>query len=187
MISSVFIATSFDGFIAKEDGNIDWLDTAGMPDADMGEDADMGFFNFINSVDCIVMGRKTMEVISNMNLSDGQWPYGDLPIIVLSKTIKEPPINLKDYVNIYSGDLGKLVEDLKNDGYEKIYVDGGKTIQSFIELKLLNEMIISKAPVILGSGISLFGRTENNIVLDNISSKVYPNGFIQEHFIMRYL
>ena len=92
MKCSVYIATSIDGYIATTDGDVDWLHTAGNPEADLGDNPDMGFKDFINSVDCIVMGRKCMEIISSMNLTSEQWPYGDTYIAVLSQKIKEPPL-----------------------------------------------------------------------------------------------
>lgn len=187
MKCSAYIATSLDGFIAHKDGNIDWLDTAGKPDAEMGEDADMGFFEFINSVDCIIMGRKTMEWISDMNLSDDQWPYGFLKIIVLSKTLKEPPLNLKDKIEIYSGDINDLIKKLDEDGYCKAFIDGGNTIQSFMNLKLLNEITLTKAPVILSSGISLFEKVTQDVKFEQATAVCYPNEFIQEHYTLKYL
>ena len=104
MKCSVYIATSVDGFIAKKDGSVDWLHTAGNGKVITGEHADMGFSKYINSVDCIIMGRKCMQVISDMNLTKEQWPYGNLKIIVLSNTLKEAPENLKDKIELYSGD-----------------------------------------------------------------------------------
>lgn len=186
MKCSAYITTSLDGFIAQKDGNIDWLDTAGNPDAEMGEDADMGFFEFINSVDCMIMGRKTMEVISKMNLSEEMWPYGYLRIIVLSKTLKEPPVNLNNKVEIYSGDIKELVKSLEEEGYEKIYVDGRRTIQSFMDVELINEMTILRAPFVLGAGISLFDRTTKSVKLEKVSSIVFPNDFIQENYFLNY-
>ena len=95
MKCSVYIATSLDGYIATPDGGVDWLHTAGNSDADLGDDADMGFAGFLDSVDCIIMGRKCMEMIASMNLTAEQWPYGDIPIVVLSTRMKEPPVNLR--------------------------------------------------------------------------------------------
>jgi len=89
---SVYIATSVDGFIARNDGSVDWLDSSGNREAEMGGNIDMGFGKFMSSVDCLIMGRNCMEVISSMNLTPEQWPYGDTRIIVLSSTIK--PKNL---------------------------------------------------------------------------------------------
>lgn len=187
MKCSVYIATSIDGFIARENGDLDWLDNAGIADAEMGEDADMGFHEFINSVDCIVMGRKTMEIISDMNLTSEQWPYGNLRIIVLSKKMKQPPKNMKNKVEIYSGSIQELVIKLEKEGHCKAYIDGGKTIQSFLNLKLITDITLTRAPIILGSGIPLFGDiTTLDIRLEKVSVQAFPNNFIQEYFSLEY-
>ncbi|MEO1085917.1 MAG: dihydrofolate reductase, partial [Acidobacteriota bacterium] len=87
MKCSVCIATSVDGYIATTDGGVEWLETAGDPDADMGADPHMGLVEFMDSIDCMVMGRKTMEKLSSFELTPEQWPYGDLRIFVLSQTV----------------------------------------------------------------------------------------------------
>ena len=183
---SVYIATSVDGFIARTDGSVDWLDTYGNQKADMGEDGDMGFNNFIESIDCMIMGRGSMEVLSGFNLSPEKWPYRDARVIVLSKTLTEPPQNLKDHVEMYSGDLPKLVETLESEGYQHAYVDGGKTIQSFLNLKLITDMSLTQIPVLLGEGISLFGKTNQDIRLENPEAKVFPNELVQVHYKVSY-
>ena len=185
MKCSVYIATSVDGFIAKPDGNVDWLHTAGNLEADMGTE-DMGFKTFIDSVDCMIMGRKCMEVISNMNLTPEQWPYGDTRILVLSSTKSAPPENLKGKVEMYAGDISSLVATLENEGFKHAYVDGGKTIQSFINLRLINEIIITKIPVLLGEGIPLFGKTFKDIKLEKASATTFPNDFIQIKYSVNY-
>jgi len=134
MKCSVFIATSADGYIATEDGGVEWLESAGKQDVDMGEYADMGMIDFMSSVDCMIMGRKSMEKISSFNLTPEQWPYGDMRIITLSNTVTEPPANLKDNVEMYAGDIPTLVAQLEKDGFEHAYVDGGTLITSFINL-----------------------------------------------------
>ena len=157
MKCSVYIATSADGYIATPDGGVDWLHTAGNLDTDMG-DEDMGFHDFMDSVDCMVMGRKCMEMISNMNLTPEKWLYGDMPIFVLSNTVKEPPENLRGKVEMYSGGISELISRLEKDGYTHAYIDGGTTITSFLNHGLINEMIITKAPLLLGEGLPLFGK-----------------------------
>tara|TARA_R110001583_G_scaffold767_1_gene7088 strand:+ start:303 stop:626 length:324 start_codon:yes stop_codon:yes gene_type:complete len=97
-----------------------------------------------------------MEVISTFNLTRKQWPYGDIKITVLSDSIKEPPENLRGEVDMYSGDISKLMNQLESNGFKHAYIDGGTTITSFINLQLIDEMIITKAPVILGGGDSDF-------------------------------
>ncbi len=184
---SVFIATSLDGFIATKDGGVDWLHTAGNGKVLTGENADMGLNDYMSSVDCMIMGRKCMDMISSMNLTPEQWFYGDLKIIVLSNTIKEAPENLKGKVEMYSGDLLTLVSSLENEGHKHAYIDGGRTIQEFINLKLINEITITKAPIILGEGIPLFGKTFKAIKLEEAQAAAFPNDFIQLKYVVNYL
>ena len=187
MKCSAFIATSVDGFIATKDGGVDWLHTAGNGKVLTGENADMGLNDYMSSVDCMIMGRKCMDVISSMNLTPEQWFYGDLKIIVLSNTIKEAPENLKGKVEMYSGDLLTLVSNLENEGHKHAYIDGGRTIQEFINLKLINEITITKAPIILGEGIPLFGKTFKDINLQEAQAVAFPNDFVQLKYIVNYL
>jgi len=187
MKCSVYIATSADGYIATPEGDVDWLHAAGNQDADMSKNPDMGFNNFIASVDCMVMGRKCMGVISSFNLTPEQWPYGDTKIYVLSNSLKKPPENLRGKVEIYSGDITKLINQLEITGFKHAYIDGGATITSFINIQLINEMIITKAPVILGKGIPLFGEINNSIKLINSEAIAFPNDFIQVKYGVSYL
>ena len=186
MKCSVYIATSVDGFIAREDGSIDWLESSGKQDADMGENADMGFDDFISSVDCLIMGRSTMETISNFNLPPEQWPYKDARIVALSNTVKSPPENLKDKVEMYSGDLLALITMLEQKGYKHAYIDGGKTIQAFLDLKLINEITITRIPILLGKGKSLFGETSHEIKLEEAEATAFPNDLVQVHYKVSY-
>lgn len=185
MKCSVYIATSADGYIATTEGGIDWLYTAG--NADMNNNPDMGFNDFIASVDCMIMGRKCMEVISSFNLTPEQWPYGNTKIYVLSNSVKVPPENLQDKVEMYSGDIQELINQLEVSGFKHAYIDGGATITSFINLQLINAMIITKAPVILGEGIPLFGKINNRIKLINSEVIAFPNDFIQVKYGVNYL
>lgn len=186
MKCSVYIATSVDGFIARKDGNVDWLHTAGNSKVDMGEHADMGMVDYMASVDCLIMGRKCMEMISNMNLTPEQWPYGNTRIIVLSNTLKQAPKNMKDKVEMYSGDLNILVSQLEGEGHKHAYIDGGTTIQAFLNLQLINEMIITRTPVLLGEGIPLFGKTGKDIKLENAQAIAFANDFVQVKYSVNY-
>ena len=127
----------------------------------------------------MIMGRKTMEAISSFNLSPEQWPYGDVRIIVLSNTMKEAPDNLKDKVTIYSGEIPTLLARLEKEGFQHAYIDGGTTITSFLKLGLINEMIITRAPILLGGGIPLFGEINKQIILEDAQATAFPNDFIQ--------
>ena len=186
MKCSVFIATSVDGFIAKEDGGVDWLHTAGKPEIDMGDQADMGMNDYMSTVDCMIMGRKCMDMISSMNLTPEQWPYGTIKIIALSNTIKEAPDNMKGKVEMYSGNLQTLISNLENEGFKHAYIDGGTTIQAFINLKLINEITITKAPILLGKGKSLFGEIYKDIKLEEGKTIAFPNDFIQIKYKVNY-
>ncbi len=186
MKCSVYIATSLDGYIATKDNGVDWLHTAGNSEADMGDNQDMGFNTFISTVDCMIMGRKCMEVISSMNITPEQWPYGNIRIVALSHSVKEPPSNLQDKVEMYSGDIHNLVKKLEDDGFKHAYIDGGSTITSFLNLKLIQEMIITKAPVLLGEGIPLFGKINHWIKLENAEASAFPNNFIQIKYNVNY-
>jgi len=185
MKCSVYIATSADGYIATLDGSVDWLHISGNSEADMGSE-DMGFQSYMDSVDCMIMGRKCMDMISSMNLSSEQWPYGDICIVVLSNTIKEPPENLLGKVEMYSGSIQNLILKLENNAYKHAYIDGGSTITSFLNLKLINEMTITKAPILLGNGVPLFGKLNKPIKLIKAKSVVYPNEFIQMSYGVQY-
>lgn len=186
MKCSAFIATSADGYIATMDDSVDWLDKVGNPQADMGEHADMGFNQYIASVDCMIMGRKCMEKLSSFNLTPEQWPYGDLRIIALSHTVKEVPENLKDNVEMYSGDIAALIAQLEREGFSHAYIDGGTTITSFINLQRLNEITVTQAPVLLGEGKPLFGQILKQTNLTNAQATAYPNDFIQVKYCVEY-
>ena len=186
MKCSVYIATSADGYIATSDGGVEWLHTAGNLEADMGSE-DMGFQSFMDSVDCMIMGRKCMESISSMNLTSDQWFYGDMRIVVLSNTVKEPPVNLRGKVEMYSGDIQGLIIKLESCGLKHAYIDGGSTITSFINLELINEMTITKVPVLLGEGIPLFGKINKNVRLENAKASAFQNDFIQIKYSVNYL
>lgn len=178
MKCSAYIATSADGFIARTDGDIDWLETAGKPEAGLGEGY-VDFAAYLSTVDCMIMGRKCMEKISSFDLSPDQWPYGRMKIIVLSNSIKTPPDNLKDKVEMYSGDLTELLGRLENEGYQSAYIDGGATIQAFINLGRLDEITITKMPVLIGEGAPLFGKTLRDVHLTNAQVVLCPSNHIQ--------
>lgn len=144
----VYVATSLDGFIATSDGGVDWLMEIPNPDK-----SDYGFAEFMRGIDAIVMGRNTFETV----LSFGGWPYNQ-PVFVLSNTLAEIPERLTGKAEIISGPLGTLLNQLRERGYLNLYVDGGRVIQSFLAADLVDEMIITRVPILLGDGIPLFGK-----------------------------
>ena len=166
----VFIATSLDGFIARPDGNIDWLES--VPQGD--PDEDYGYKQLFDSVDALIMGRNTFEKV----LSFPDWPYGEKPLIVLSQSLEKIPESLPSSVKLMSDEPVRLLERLTDDGMNSFYVDGGAVIQSFLRANLIDEMTISIIPILIGSGISLFGDLENDIQLSLLESNAYPNGIV---------
>ena len=169
---SVYIATSLDGFIAKPDGDISWLFEFGIP----GDKEDYGYADFISSVDCLVMGRNTYEKV----LSFPEWPY-DKKVILLSNTLTEDEISnkIKEKVELFKGTLQELISYLSKNKKSHIYIDGGKTIQSFLANGLVTDITLTRIPILLGSGISLFGALPKEIKLNHIRTKYFPSGFVQ--------
>jgi len=171
---SVFIATSLDGFIARPDGSIDWLESASS-----GTDGeDFGCKAFMDSVDALIMGRNTFEKV----LSFPDWPYGDKPVVVLSSSLETRPDSVPDSVTLTSGSPQQIVERLMSEGMESFYVDGGVTIQRFLRAGLIDELTITLIPVLLGSGIPLFGPLDSDISLELVSSESFPCGFVQNKY-----
>lgn len=172
---SVYIAASLDGFIARVDGNLDWLDEA---NTTVPEGEDCGFVEFMNSVDTLLMGRKTYEKV----LSFGQWPYDDTPVVVLSSKPITFPDHLPSTVTHSSDRPAKLLKRLAGEGIQHVYVDGGLTIQSFLSEGLVDEITVTVIPVILGEGIPLFGSVEDDIQLTHVRTTAFDFGFVQSTY-----
>jgi dihydrofolate reductase len=173
MKNIVFIASSLDGFIAREDGDINWLNRY---ESNTGDD--YGFKKFMDSIDAIVMGRVTYEKA----LSFPRWLY-TRKVYVLSTTLKEIPAGLKDKAALLSMNPVEVVKHLSEKGLFHLYIDGGKTIQSFLRYDLIDEMIITWVPVLLGSGIPLFGSLNGDIHFSHVKTTPYPNGLVMSHYI----
>ncbi len=173
--TSVFIATTLDGFISRLDGSIDWLIEAnGVVPA--GEDC--GYREFIGTIDALVMGRSTYR----QALTFDPWPYGSLPVVVMSSGVVDIPARLAATVSGTSESPRDLLTRLESDGMKRVYVDGGITIQSFLAEGLIDELIITVIPVLLGEGRSLFGPLPHDVPLRLKSSKPYDFGFVQHHY-----
>jgi len=193
MKCSIFIAPSVDGYIATENGGVHWLEMVGKSVSEKESSSDlMKHFNmsmpkYMQSVDCMIIGRKLMEVLSSFNLTPEQWPYGNTRIIVLSNTIKEAPSNLINKVEMYSGSIPELITKLEQEGHKHAYVDGGTTITTFLNLEFINEMTLTQAPVLLGSGIPLFGKLSKQINLEDAQATAFPNNFVELKYKVKYL
>jgi dihydrofolate reductase len=170
MKTIVYIGTSLDGFIARNDGKIDWLVKFEKPVKD-------DYTKFMVKIDAVVIGRGTFEKV----LTFPSWPY-EKEVYVLSTSIKQIPDKLKGKVIVLSMKPRALLKYLSNEGLSNIYVDGGKVIQSFLKDDCIDEMIITTAPVLIGSGIPLFGEFDKDLPFKHVRTKVYSNGLVKSHY-----
>ena len=176
-VCAIFVGVSLDGFIARPNGDLDWL---------MGEDgeeadgSDHGYNEFITGIDAIVMGRKTFEQV----LTFDKWYYGDRRVLVLS----HQPLDLSaaqargGVVEQMAGAPSEIVTKLAASGASRLYVDGGITIQQFLRAGLIDRMIISRLPVLIGEGIPLFGSLPHDIRLQHVTTRTYPGGMVQSEY-----
>jgi len=172
MANHVYIACSLDGFIAKPNGSIDWLTT--IPNE---KDDDWGYSRFIKKIDAIIIGRKTFETA----LLFGEWPY-NRPVFVLSNNIKQIPDFIRSKAELINGDLHKIIYLLHIKKFNNIYIDGGQTIQSFLKADLIDEMIITTIPIILGNGIPLFGSIDKELEFKLVNSEVLNNYMVKSYY-----
>lgn len=161
----VFIATSIDGFIAREDGSLDWL-----PAPLEGED--YGYAALMDSVDGIIMGRATYETV----LGFGEWPFTK-PVVVLSRTLhgNDVPAALQQHVQISNLAPSELVASLQAKGWQHAYIDGGQTIRSFLQAGEVSEITLTHIPILLGAGRPLFGALPHDVALHCVYANRYPN------------
>lgn len=167
MANYVFVAQSLDGFIASKDGSTRWLN---IPNPTK---TDYGYKQFLSKIDAFVIGRFTFEKA----LKYKPYPYNK-QVFVLSTTLKNIPINLQDSVEIVNGNLKTIVQNINSKGYHKLYIDGAKTIQSFLNENLIDEITINTLPIILGEGIKLFENINKTIPLELKYQERYENGII---------
>ncbi len=172
MPNAVYIATSLDGYIAGPDGELDWLMQFPNP-----EQSDFGFGKFIRKMDALVMGRKTFEKV----LSFDTWPY-PLPVFVLSSTLTAIPQHLEGKAELVNGDLHAIVNDLNDRWFKNLYLDGGQTVQSFMRKGLVDELIISRIPIVLGGGIPLFGALDEAQRFELVKNEAFKNGIVKTHY-----
>ncbi|KMM99587.1 MULTISPECIES: dihydrofolate reductase family protein [Pseudomonas] len=172
---SVFIAASVDGFIAREDGDIEWLHS---PEYECPALNGLSYEDFMSSIDALVMGRKTLDKV----LSFPEWPYADKAVIVLSRLGVSLPEPLQGKVEVLAGEPADIVAQLAARGMKHLYIDGGQTVQAFLAAGLINELVITRIPVLLGRGIPLFGPLGTEQKLRLIDSAMSDNGFVQSRY-----
>lgn len=169
----VFIAKSLDGYIAGKNGEIDWLNSIPNP-----ENIDMGFVKLMEHIDAIVMGRTTFELVCSFG---GDWPYSR-PLFVLSRTLDSIPEKYKDKAELVKGSIEEVLERIHQKGHSHLYIDGGATIQSFLKEDLIDELIITTIPILLGGGIPLFGELQQSMDFEHTESHVFLGQLVQNHY-----
>jgi dihydrofolate reductase len=170
MTVSVFVGTSLDGYIARPNGDLDFLPAGG------GEPH--GYDEFMASVDALVIGRKTFETV----LAFPAWPYGDKRVVVLSSQPIDLPAVREGVVEQMAGPPADIVSKLAATGAHHLYVDGGITIQRFLRAGLIDRLIITRVPVLIGDGIPLFGALLRDVRLRHVTTQHYPSGLVKSEY-----
>ena len=167
----VFIATSLDGYVARQDHSLDWLSKQPVAEGDDG-----GFAAFMDNVSGLIMGTGSFRTL----LGFGQWLYSK-PVVVLSSSLTEQdiPAELKGKVRLSSAVPADIMQELSQEGWTRAYVDGGRLVQSFLRQGLIADLTITTVPILIGSGIPLFGSLERDIDLAAASSRILPTGMVQ--------
>ena len=171
---TVYIATSLDGFIAREDGALDWLP----PGPGLEGEEDYGYKSLMDTVDTVVMGRHTFEKV----LTLGDWHYKNKHVVVLTTHGVTIPPELADFVDVMSGPPENIVARLAVQGDRHLYVDGGKTIQEFLKAGAVHRIILTRVPILIGHGIPLFGPLSQDILLRHVQSHAYSSGLVQSEY-----
>ena len=168
MKTTVYVGTSLDGFIARKDGDIDWLVKY------QNKEVHESYNEFINRIDAMVIGRGTYEKV----LSFPEWPYKK-KVFVLSTSLKQIPGTLNEKATLVAMKPAALLNYLSDKGFSNIYVDGGKVIQSFLKEDLIDELIITRVPELIGTGIPLFGYLDNDLRFEHIKTNIYSDGLVK--------
>jgi dihydrofolate reductase len=168
----VFVATSLDGFIARRDGGLDWLQSANSAGEDHGYDG------FIDRMDGIVMGRATFDVVRRFD----PWPY-DKPVLVLSRSLDpaDLPLPLAGQITV-ARSLTQALTTAQERGWARVYVDGGATIRACLAAGAISDMVITRIPVLLGDGLPLFGPLSRDVPLAHRETRSFPSGLVQSRY-----
>jgi dihydrofolate reductase len=170
MTVSVFVGVSVDGFMARPNHDLDWLPEGG------GEPH--GYDEFLAGIDALVIGRKTFKKV----LTFDPWPYGAKRVVVLSGRPLQLPSAIGSNVEQMAGSPAEIVARLAERGATKLYVDGGITIQRFLRAGLVDRLIITRVPVLIGEGIPLFSTLPHDVRLHHVATRSFPSGLVQSEY-----
>jgi len=170
MKASVFVGMSVDGFIARHNGDFDFLPEGG------GEPH--GYAEFIATVDVLVIGRNTFEKVLTLET----WPYGDMRVVVLSNRSLDASVIRGARVERMCGAPPEIVDRLAAGGIQHAYIDGGITVQQFLRAGLIQRLVITRVPVLVGQGIPLFGSLPQDVKLRHLSTQTYASGLVRSEY-----
>jgi len=171
MKAFVYIGTSLDGFIARTNGDIEWLVQYA------NDEAIQAYEEFISKIDAVVIGRGTFDKV----LTFPSWPY-EKKVFVLSNTLKKLPAIVENKAILLSLSPADTLKKLSQEGYTNVYVDGGLVIQNFLKADLIDELIISKVPIIIGSGIPLFAEVKQDLLFQHVKTEVQSNELVRSYY-----
>lgn len=176
---SIYMGMSLDGFVARLDDSLDFLGSPAEGEA-AGPD---GFGAFLATVDALVMGRRTFEVVHAFG-PEG-WPYGEIPLHVLSRSLSELPNGTRPTVQLAQGEPAEVIQNLEASGVRHVYVDGAATARAFLEAGLVTNVVLTFVPVLIGTGISLWGKLRKDIGLELVETRVLAGGLVQVWYRLR--
>ncbi|MBI5507525.1 MAG: dihydrofolate reductase family protein [Deltaproteobacteria bacterium] len=182
--TTIYMGLSLDGFIARKDDRLDFLDDPTAADVDAEA---TGFSAFFATVDVVVMGRKTFDVVCGFGRE--RWLYGRTPVVVLSHGLDPArvPAWVPDTVSVRHGTPADVLTELASRGAKHVYVDGGSTARSFLAAGLIDQLVITHVPVLIGEGISVWGPLPADIRLRLVDSRVGPGGFVQSTYAVQHV
>lgn len=169
----VYIGTSLDGYISGPNGDLGWLEYVPVAEGD-----DLGFADFMERIDAVVMGRKTFETLIGFGVG---WRYSK-PGVILSATLTSAPEEFADHVQFAKGTPAEIVKFAEGQGYKNLYIDGGVTVQRFLQEDLVDEIIITTIPILLGGGDRLFGQLDQPLGFELIGSEILAKELVKRRY-----
>lgn len=179
---TIHMVASLDGFIARRDGRVDWLETSDTFEGGETMTAE-SVEAFLKTIDCYVMGSRTYETALNFEAKGLGWSYGDKPTFVLThRTLRKT----RDSVEFYAGDLGRLVDERLKPKFPSIwFVGGGEVSAECLRLRLADEVRYSIVPALIGDGISFFQGLDQDVALHLLETTAYKNGMVALRYEVR--
>ena len=176
MTCYVYLGMSIDGYLSGPDGALDWLEYVPVPEGD-----DLGFGDFMAGIDLVVMGRRTFDTLIGFDVG---WHYG-VPGMILSRTLQTVPEAFADQVQLAAGSPAEIIELAANQGFHNLYIDGGDTVRRFLDADLIDEMILSQIPVLLGGGAPLFGPLVARLDFELVGHELLAGQILKQHLRRR--